>query len=66
MKFNIGSAVMPKNTYEELHMKKIVCRCPPDDLTEHQKPKLVRNYEENLKPDRSTKKYLAIEHIALF
>ncbi|GFT61906.1 uncharacterized protein TNCV_4497171 [Trichonephila clavipes] len=46
---NFGSAVRHKIIYKELHMKKVVCRWVPHNLTKHQKEEHVRISKETLK-----------------
>ncbi|XP_042906074.1 histone-lysine N-methyltransferase SETMAR-like [Parasteatoda tepidariorum] len=46
---NFGSAAIHKIIHEELHMKKVVCRWVPHNLTEHQKEERVRISKETLK-----------------
>lgn len=46
---NIGSAAIHKIIHEELHMKKVVSRWVPHNLTEHQKQERVRISKETLK-----------------
>ena len=46
---DIGSAVIHKIIHEELHMKKVVCRWIPHNLTEQQKEERVRISKLTLK-----------------
>ena len=48
-KLNLVSAAIHKIIHEELHMKKVVCRWVPHNLTEHQKEERVRISKETLK-----------------
>ena len=45
---DIGSAAVHKIIHEELHVKKVVCRWVPHNLTEHQKEERVRISKETL------------------
>ncbi|GFV62392.1 uncharacterized protein TNCV_4680041 [Trichonephila clavipes] len=48
-KLHIGSAVLHKIIHEELSMIKVVCRCVPHYLTEHQREERVTITKEFLK-----------------